>query len=100
MPEKKYKTLDEDFLQTMDEIGLYGLEKYGDKSLAARFGRGDFSRCERTAAGEIAKHSADHFSEYLAGVSHDKFGTKEHQLAAAAFNAMMEFSFYRATLSR
>jgi hypothetical protein len=34
-------------------------------------------------------------SRYEDGVKHDKFGTLKHQLAAAAFNAMMEFYFSR-----
>ena len=86
-----YRTLSEAFLQLMDEIGSYGEEKYGEQSIAAKFRRGDFSRSDRTKAREIGNHVNNHFQEYLDGVLHDKFGTRKHQLAAAAFNAMMEF---------
>jgi len=41
----------------------------------------------------IANHSWNHFAEYLAGLPHDHFHTRKHQLAAVAFNAMMEFYF-------
>lgn len=87
----EYQTLSLAFLDLMDEIGRYGLEKYGELSMEYRRKQGDFSRIDRTQSAEIASHAAHHFSEYLQGTLHDHFGTKRHQLAAVAFNAMMEY---------
>lgn len=86
------------FIETMCDIGRYGLEKYGDNSFEASAQRGDRSRGEgalglRTSSLGIGQHINDHYYEYLQGVRHDKFGTFKHQLAAAAFNAMMEYHF-------
>jgi hypothetical protein len=89
--EPTYRTLSAAFLKAMDDIGIYGEEKYGDQSIVAKFKRGDLSRSDRTKAREIGNHVNNHFQEYLDGVLHDKFKTRKHQLAAAAFNAMMEF---------
>ena len=91
-------TLNPKFIAAMDDIGRYGLEKYGENSFEARARRGDKSRGEgalgvRTSSLGIGQHSAVHYYEYLQGIKHDKFGTLKHQLAAAAFNAMMEFHF-------
>ena len=74
------------FLAAMEEIGSYGEEKYGDKSFIR-----NPVRHERTETPEIASHIRDHFFQYEVGTLHDHFGTKRHQLAAVAFNAMMEF---------
>lgn len=90
-----YEFLDPKFLELMNDIGRYGFEKYGEDSFQARRLRGEYSRpdMERVTPRAIGVHANDHFTMYLAGVPHDKFGTAEHQLAAAAFNAMMEFFF-------
>lgn len=83
------------FLEAMNDIGRYGHEKYGEQSFHNRAEHGDRSRGEllRTQPDHIAAHAAHHFQMYLAGEPHDKFGTRKHQLAAAAFNAMMEYYF-------
>jgi len=90
-----YRTLIPAFLQAMDEIGKYGFDKYGDNSFEARARKGDHSRgdMERTKPEEIGKHAHEHFNAYLRGEKHDHFGTLIHQLAAAAFNCMMESHF-------
>lgn len=79
----------------MNQIGEYGLDKYGDQSFEARSRRGDKSRGDlsRTTPEVIGEHAKAHFDMYLRGELHDKFGTRKHQLAAVAFNAMMEFYF-------
>jgi hypothetical protein len=79
----------------MSDIGRYGLEKYGDESFEARARWGDNSRgdLDRTQPEMISDHAANHFSLYLLGIPHDHFGTMRHQLAAAAFNCLMEFYF-------
>lgn len=86
------------FIETMCDIGRYGLDKYGENSFEVRAQRGDKSRGEgalglRTSSLGIGQHINNHYYEYLQGVKHDKFGTFKHQLAAAAFNAMMEYHF-------
>lgn len=91
----KYEFLSESFLEAMNDVGRYGLEKYGESSFQARRLQGDRSRgpLQRCASGSIAAHATDHFLSAIEGKLHDHFGTKRHQLAAAAFNAMMEFYF-------
>lgn len=95
MPITNLPFLNEKFLQAMNEIGEYGHQKYGENSFHARAEKGDKSRgvlgrCESEA---IWGHACDHFAEYMDGVKHDHFVTRRHQLAAVAFNAMMEFYF-------
>lgn len=88
--------LDEAFLAAMNEIGKYGHEKYGADSFHARAANGDRSRgtiLSRTSSQAIGQHAKDHVDMYLRREAHDKFGTLKHQLAAVAFNAMMEFYF-------
>lgn len=84
-----------EFLKAMDDIGRYGSEKYGVESFQHRRLAGDHSRgsLARTTPLAIAQHARQHFSMHLAGQIHDHFGTRRHQLAAVAFNAMMEFYF-------
>jgi hypothetical protein len=47
----------------------------------------------RTTTKAIAAHAREHFAQYQSHIPHDHFGTDKHQLAAVAFNAMMEFYF-------
>lgn len=84
-----------EFLLAMEDIGRYGSEKYGVDSFQYRRMVGDRSRglLARTTPLAIAQHAREHFSMHLAGKIHDHFGTRRHQLAAVAFNAMMEFYF-------
>jgi hypothetical protein len=93
-----YPFLSQKFLEAMNEIGEYGHQKYGEQSFHARALKGDKSRGEgaiggRTSSEAIANHAHEHFGEYLIGERHDHFDTRRHQLAAVAFNAMMEFYF-------
>ena len=90
-----FEFLNQKFLQAMNDIGRYGNEKYGENSFSARARVGDFSRgcLERCTTSEIGRHAKEHFEQYEAGLLHDHFGTRRHQLAAAAFNAMMEFCY-------
>ena len=84
-----------EFLEAMDDIGRYGALKYGTESFQYRRLEGDRSRGElaRTKPEAIAQHAAAHFRMHLDGFPHDHFHTRRHQLAAVAFNAMMEFYF-------
>lgn len=88
------------FFRLMADIGRYGEEKYGDQSLQARIRRGDLERTERLNLGSLIAHSTEHCYAYLDGERHDHFGTLEHQLAAAAFNLMMEFYLSGPEVSR
>lgn len=83
------------FIEAMEDIGRYGHAKYGAASFQARRLSGDVSRggLARTQPSAIACHAAEHFRAYLRGELHDHFGTHKHQLAAVAFNAMMEYHF-------
>jgi hypothetical protein len=89
------KHLIPEFLQAMDDIGRYGSEKYGVESFQYRRLSGDRSRgpLARTMSRAIAQHASDHFAMHIDGIRHDHFNTRRHQLAAVAFNAMMEFYF-------
>ena len=81
------------FIEAMNDIGRYGHEKYGERSFHHRVDIGDRSRDERTRAFVIYEHADGHFDAHLRGILHDHFNTRKHQLAAVAFNAMMEFHF-------
>lgn len=85
----------DEFLAAMNDIGRLGLLKYVENSFQARLKRGIKDRPDsiRCSTNEIADHAQKHFDEYIGGKPHDYFVTKKHQLAAVAFNAMMEFYF-------
>lgn len=88
--EQQFPHLDFEFIRAMDEIGDLGKQKYQDDSVIAKVKRGDVSRTPRTTSLANMKHARDHFKEYVNGIKHDVFLTRIHQLAASAFNAMME----------
>ena len=91
---KQYEFLDEGFLELMNDIGRYGEEKYGADSFHARAQTGDRSRSlKRTQKEDILRHARKHTVDYENGVRHDHFGDLKHQIAAAAFNCMMEYYF-------
>jgi hypothetical protein len=82
----EYPHLVRKFLRAMEEIGAYGEEKYREKSFTQ-----NPVRYDRTSSDSIGTHISTHYAQYLRGELHDHFHTKRHQLAAIAFNAMMEF---------
>ena len=82
------------FLRAMNDIGHYGFAKYGENSFQARRMSGKpLVRDPRTKSVVIADHAREHFSQYLSFIPHDHFGTNIHQVAASAFNCMMESVF-------
>jgi phosphatidylserine/phosphatidylglycerophosphate/cardiolipin synthase-like enzyme len=91
----RYEFLREKFLEAMNDIGRYGFQKYGRDSFQFRAASGDASRgsLQRCQPESVCLHGKIHFDAYLHGEPHDHFRTRKHQLAAAAFNAMMEFYF-------
>jgi len=91
----RFEFLIPEFLEAINDIGRYGYEKYGSQSFQYRRLQGDTSRgdMERTLPDAISMHAIEHFDMYLRGEIHDHFKTLKHQLAAVAFNAMIEFYF-------
>ena len=84
-----YEFLNPDFLELMNDIGRLGHEKFGDDAIEAN---GDRTRkLPRHQANML--HAYRHITAYEDGVKHDHFGDLKHQLAAAAFNCMLEFWF-------
>jgi hypothetical protein len=82
------------FIELMNDIGRYGHDKYKENSFQSQAARGEVKRvAPRQLSEEIGQHAAEHFQMYLRGELHDKFNTRGHQLAAVAFNAMMEYYF-------
>jgi hypothetical protein len=91
---KEFEFLETAFLEAMNDIGRYGHEKYGENSYQHRRELGDHSRNSlRTTQSALAAHALEHYQDYLDGKKHDHFNTRRHNLAAVAFNAMMEFYF-------
>jgi len=95
MDNKSYPFLVASFIEAMNDIGRYGNAKYGadsfhQRALSGDKSRGTLSRCTQS---ELAKHVKEHFDMYRRGELHDHFGTLKHQLAAVAFNALMEYYF-------
>lgn len=87
---KVYEHLLPVFLEAMDDIGRYGYEKYKEKSFQHKSLTGDRERDARVKSQVLADHAREHFSMYLNHAEHDYFHDDIHQLAAAAFNCMME----------
>lgn len=88
-----YEHLIPQFLEAMEDIGRYGEQKYGAESFRQRSKRNDRTRINRTEPIENMTHANEHFRMAINGEIHDHFKTRKHQLAAVAFNAMMEFYF-------
>jgi hypothetical protein len=83
--------LDSDFLTLMNDIGRLGHEKFKDDAFEAHGDR--VRRILRHQKREVLTHAREHIWLYDKGVRHDHFGDLKHQLAAAAFNCLMEFYF-------
>ena len=81
----------EDFFNIMLELLEYGEEKHKENSFQQIVLKPDFKRTQRLSKDEIAYHLVTHYREYAQGKPHDKFNDLEHQLAAVAINAMMEY---------
>lgn len=80
-----YSKLNWDFIKLMAQIAQYAEGKYG----AAE----QYTESRLTGDKEPINHVFEHARQYLVGEDHDHFKTKEHQLAAIAYNAMMQY-FY------
>lgn len=94
LSEDRWPNLVSSFLDAMNDIGQYGFDKYREHSFQHKRLTGDRSRhMERIESVYLSLHAIEHFEMYLRGEIHDHFHTMKHQLAAVAFNAMMEFYF-------
>jgi hypothetical protein len=85
-----YPFLIPSFLEAMNDIGQYGDAKYQDEGFLRRLLNGDQRWMERVSRDEIGKHATAHYDAYLRDEMHDHFGDLIHQLAASAYNVMME----------
>jgi len=93
---KTYEFLNEDFLVLMNDIGRLGHEKFGADAIEVS---GDGRKIKRHQSEEILRHVRQHLTDYENGVEHDKLSTVGAHLAAAAFNAMLEFYFFRSNFT-
>lgn len=65
----------------------------------AHYADGKYGSVEQYTDGRLEgdksplNHIADHLRQYVTQRRHDKFGDLSHQLAAIAYNAMMEFYY-------
>jgi hypothetical protein len=82
--------LHSDFLALMNDIGRLGHEKFGADAFEVAGGE---RKIERHQTWSIMCHARYHLCDYEEGTLHDKLGTIQAHLAAAAFNAMIEFIF-------
>jgi hypothetical protein len=80
-----YEGLNWNFIKLLAEIAAYARPKYGSiEQYADIYPKDDQSPIN---------HIAEHMRQYMARELHDKFGDLKHQLAAIAYNAMMEFYY-------
>lgn len=74
----------------MNDIGRLGHEKFGADAFEVAGSKRQIRRHEKR---EIMFHAREHTHDYEAGLPHDKLGTLQAHLAAAAFNCMLEYIF-------
>lgn len=90
----RFEFLSETFLNAMEDIGRYGYQKHKENSFKSMLAGGNTTRkIDRHQTEEIMRHARNHTLEYEAGIPHDHFDDLLHQLAAVAFNAMVEAQF-------
>lgn len=78
----RYDALNHDFIKMLAEIAHYATKKYGSAE--------QYAEARLTGEKSPINHAYEHLRQYQNGEVHDHFGTLEHQLAAVAYNAMME----------
>lgn len=82
----RHDAVNPEFLQFMARIGGYAQSKYGDPM--------QYLKSRMTADRGPINHARNHIGEYQMNVAHDHFGADPRwQLAAAAYNLMMEFTY-------
>jgi hypothetical protein len=82
-----YHQLNWDFIHGMATIASYAAFKYGSVQQYA----------DSRLAGEKSpvNHMAAHLKSYIVGEKHDHFQTMEAHLLAIAYNAMMEYYYFK-----
>ena len=85
-----HEFLNPDFLELMNDIGRLGHEKFGADAIESAGAR---RRIPRHSKEQIMRHAHGHLWHYEDGMKHDKLGNLSGHLAAAAFNAMLEYIF-------
>ena len=88
--EKTYEFLDDSFLELMNDIGRLGHAKFGENAFGVA---GSGRKIPRHQKEEILRHARQHLKAYEDGIVHTRLGTRKHQLAAVAFNCLLEFIF-------
>lgn len=83
----RWDALNWDFVKLLAEIANYAAGKYGS---AEQYVNGRL-----TGEKSPMNHIYEHLRAFQAGEPHDHFGTLEHQLAAIAYNAMMEYAYIK-----
>lgn len=81
----RYDALNHNFLKLLAEIAKYAGDKYGSPE--------QYAAARLTGEKSPINHIYEHLRAYQNGEMHDHFGTMRHQLAAVAYNAMMEFLY-------
>ncbi len=81
----EFHSLNWDFIKLMADIAGYAAGKYGSATQYTG------SRLEGDRS--PVNHMADHIRLYLKREPHDHFNDLDHQLAAIAYNAMMEYYY-------
>lgn len=78
-----WTALNWDFLRLLAEIAQYAAGKYGSAE--------QYKNARLEGEKSPINHAIEHLTRYMAGEKHDRFGTLDHQLAAAAYNISMEY---------
>jgi hypothetical protein len=82
-----WSKLNWNFLKMLAEIAQYAEGKYGCAE--------QYMKARLEGQASPINHIYEHLRAFQAGEPHDRFGTVEHQLAAIAYNAMMEYAYVK-----
>lgn len=82
-----YHLLNWDFIKDMARIAAYAHAKYGSVQ--------QYTDSRLSGDKSPVNHMIEHIRMYQCEEKHDHFGTVEMQLAAVAYNAMMEYYYYK-----
>lgn len=85
------------FLDLMEDVSKLGKEQHGHKPcyVGPPWTPAERGSGERAQSAGFAEHAREHFNAYLRGELHEQFESLEHQLAAVAVNAMLEYFFLK-----
>ena len=82
----RHDAINPEFTQFLARIGGYAAQQYSDPL--------QYLQQRMTADRGPINHALNHIGEYRMGLAHDHFGDDPRwQLAAAAYNLMMEFTY-------